>query len=82
MRRLQELSVEAIEGVVEAIACGVGHDLAILAAHLRVDEDVRADFIIVHRVVGRVLMMPLDLAGRGIDRQRAVGIEVVARPIR
>ncbi len=28
-----------------------------------------------------MLIVPLDLAGRGIERQRAVGVKVVARPI-
>src|SRR6202043_3924548 len=48
---------------------------------LGVDDDVRAGLVIVHRVVRRVLMIPLDLAGRGIDGERAVGVEIVARAV-
>src|SRR5262249_38822408 len=37
--------------------------------------------VIIERVVRRVLVVPLDLAGVGVERDRAVGIEVVAGTI-
>src|SRR5262249_29535672 len=60
----EELAVEAIEHVVEAIATGMRDDLAILAVDLGVDEDVSAGLVVVTIVVRRVLEMPCDLAAR------------------
>ena len=55
--------------------------LARLAVDLAVDQDVRADLVVVPHVAGRVLEVPVHLAGVGIPGDRAVGVEVVARPI-
>src|SRR6185312_12137155 len=46
-----------------------------------VDQHVLRHAVVVVGIVGRVLVVPLDLAGIGVERQRAVGIEVVAGPI-
>ena len=62
--RVDELAAVAVEHVVEAAAARMGDDLAVLAVHLGVDEDVGAGLVIVVVVVRRVLEMPDDLAGR------------------
>src|SRR5262249_54528468 len=71
----------AIEHVVEAVAAGVHHELAILAIDLGVDDRMLGDLIVVIRIVGRVLVAPFDLAVRGREREHAGGPLVVARPI-
>src|SRR5262249_24135436 len=55
--------------------------LAILAIDLGIDDLVLGDFVIVVRVVGRVLEPPLDLAVVGVERQHARRPFVVARAI-
>src|SRR5580704_9713178 len=59
----------------------MGENLAVLAIDLGVEQDVGAGLVIIHRVVRRVLVEPLDPSVRRIDRQRAVGEEVVAGPV-
>ena len=58
---LRNWPLSAVERVVEAVAAGVGQDLAVLAVDLGVDQDVGAGLVIVHRVVRRVLVVPLIL---------------------
>ena len=55
---LEELAVAAIEDVFEAVAARMRDDLAILAVHLGVDEDVGAGLVVVAVVVGRILEIP------------------------
>ena len=74
-------AVRPLHRVEEAVARGMRHQLARLARDLAVDEDVRADLVEIPHVAGRVLEVPVHLAGVGIVRDRAVGEEVVARPI-
>src|SRR5262245_35684500 len=81
LRRLQELAVEAIEHVVEAVAAGMREQLAVLAVDLGVDEDVSAGLVVVHVVVRRVLVPPRDLAVRRVEGDRAIGEEIVAGTI-
>src|SRR5262249_40082051 len=78
----EELAVLPVERVVETVAVGVDQELAVLAVDPAVDNDLRAGGVIVAVVVRGVLEVPLDLAGRGIEGDRAVGEEIVARPIR
>src|SRR5262249_53044150 len=78
---LQELAAEPIEAVGKAVARGAHDRLAVLAVDLGIDQDVAAGLVIVHRVVGRILVIPAQLAGGGVERQRTVGVEIVARPI-
>ena len=52
-----------------------------LAVDYGVDQDVGADLVEVPHVAGRVLEVPVHLAGVGILGDRAVGEEVVARPV-
>src|SRR5262249_13267638 len=75
---LEELAVLAVERVVKAVAIGVRQELAVLAVHLAVDDDLRARRVVVAVVVGGVLEVPRYLAGRGIESDRAVGEEIVA----
>src|SRR5206468_1454815 len=44
----------------------------------RVDQDLRAAGVVVAVVVRGVLEVPLHLAGRGVERDRAVGEQIVA----
>jgi hypothetical protein len=82
LARFQELAADAIEAVVETVAARMGEDFARAAVERCIDDDVRAGLVIVHRVVGRVLVIPDDLAGGGVDGERAVGIEIVAGTVR
>src|SRR5262249_57841816 len=50
LHRLDELAVATIEGVVEAVAAGMRDDLAVLAIHLGVGEDVGAGLVLVAAV--------------------------------
>src|ERR1019366_2218513 len=79
---LEELAVAAVENVFKAVAARMGDDLAILAVHLGVEQDVGAGLVVVAVVVGRVLEIPADLAVGGIEREHARGVEVVARTAR
>jgi hypothetical protein len=78
---LEELPVEPVEGVFEAVAPGMGQDLAVLAVDLGVDDDVAAGLVIVAIVIRRVLVEPPDLAAGGIEGDRARRIEIVAGTI-
>src|SRR5262249_55557223 len=80
LHRLDELPAAAIEGVIEAVATGMRDDLAVLAVHLGVDQDVGAGLVIVAVVIRRVLVPPRDLAVRRIECDRARRIEIVAGP--
>src|SRR5262249_25656318 len=62
LRALEELAVDAIEGVVEPVAVGMGEELAVLAIDLAVDDDLRAAGVVIAIVVGGVLEVPLHLA--------------------
>ncbi len=78
---LEECAVAAVEQVFEAVAVGEREDLR-PRRRLAVDDDLRAAGVIIVDVVRRVLEMPLHLAGRGIERDGAVGEQVVTRPVR
>src|SRR5262245_49170578 len=60
----------------------MNEELAILGIDLAVDDDLRAGGVVVAVVVGGVLEEPLHLAGRRVESDRAVGEQVVARPVR
>src|SRR5262249_13073529 len=77
----EELAVEPIEDVLEAVATGMRQDLAVLAVHLGVDDDVAASLVVVTVIVRRVLVVPPDLAVCGVERDRTRGVEIVAKPI-
>ena len=77
---LDELAVGAIERVEEAVAPEVADDLAVLAVDRGVVQHVDADLVEVPRIVRRVLEVPGELAGLDVERDRRVGVEVVARP--
>ncbi len=75
---LEELAVLPVERVMESVAIGVDEELAILAVHLAVDDDLRAAGIVVAVVVGGVLEVPRHLSGGGVVGDGAVGEEIVA----
>src|SRR5262249_46858331 len=77
----QELAVLPVERVVEAVAVGMDEELAVLAAELAVDDDLRAAGVVVAVVVGGMLGVPADLAGGGVGRDRTVGEEIGDGPI-
>ena len=76
---LDEAAVGAIERVEEAVAPEMADDLAGLAVDRGVVEHVDADLVVVPRVVRRVLEIPGELAGVDVERDRRVGVEIVAR---
>ena len=57
----------------------MGHDPAALSADGEVVQHVDADLVVVPRIVRRVLEVPGELAGRDVERDRRVRVEVVAR---
>src|SRR5215831_20922706 len=59
----------------------MGDHLAVLAVDLGIDQHVAADLVVVVIVVRRILEVPRDLAVRGIEGDRAVGVEIVARTV-
>jgi hypothetical protein len=68
----------AVHGVDEAVARRMGDELARLAGYLAIDQDMGADLVEVPHVAGRVLEIPVHLAGIGIPGDRTVGVEIVA----
>src|SRR5262245_26309179 len=78
LHRLDELAAGAIERVVEAVAAGVRDDLAVLAVHLGVNQDVGTGLVVVAVVVRGVLVPPRNFAGRRVEGDRARGVEIVA----
>src|SRR5258708_27497520 len=75
---LEELTVHPVEAVLEAVPAGMDDELAILAIEFGVDEDVGPGLVIVPGVVRIVLVIPADLACRGVDGEGAAGVEIVA----
>src|SRR5439155_13582430 len=67
--------------VEETVAGGMRDPLARLAVDHAIDEDVRADLVVVPMVAGRVLEIPVHLAALGVPGDHAVGEEVVTRAI-
>src|SRR5258708_6029370 len=58
--RQDRLTVEAVEGVEEAVAGRVGDELARLPGDVAVDQDVGADLVVVPHVTGRELEIPAE----------------------
>ena len=65
------LAGRAIERVVEAVAVGEHHDLARLSADGEIGEDRHLGRVPVVHVVRRELVVPLELAGVGVERDAA-----------
>src|SRR6266436_6169116 len=76
-----ERSVDTVERVEETIARRMNNELAVLAVDLGVDDRVLGDLIVIVRVVGGILVAPLDLAVGRADRQDAGRPLVVAGAI-
>src|SRR5262249_47311726 len=76
-----ERSIGAIERIIEAVARGVNHELAIFAVDLGVDDLVLGDLVEVIGIVGRILIAPLDLAVARAEREHACRPLVVAGPV-
>ncbi len=77
---VEKLAVRPIEDVVEAVAIRLNEQLSPLSSERRVDEHRNLDCIPVVHIVRRELEIPLQLAGIGIERNHAFGIEVVTFP--
>ena len=76
-----DLAVEAIHRVEEAVGCRVGDQLTRLISNVAIDEDVSADFVIVPHVAWRILKIPIHMAAFRAQGNDTVRIKVVARPI-
>ena len=76
-----ELPVVAVQPIEEAVAAEMGDDLAILAVHLRVDQLIDPDLVIIEEIAGGILEVPDHLAIGGVEPDRRVGEEVVARAV-
>src|SRR5438477_8939609 len=73
-----ERAVDPVERIEEPVARRVHDELAVLAVDLGVDDGMLGDFIEIVRVVGGVLIAPLDLAVGRAQCQDAGGPLVVA----
>src|SRR6266851_7468029 len=76
-----QLSLIAIQDPEVSVAAGVRSRLDQLSVDLRVDQQWRRHLIPVPRVVRRVLVKALQCAGLEVERQRGVGIQIIARTI-
>ena len=74
----EEPSVRPIEDVVDAVAIRLQQQLARLSVERRVEQDRHLERVPVVHIVRRVLEMPFHLAGVDVERDDAVGVEVVA----
>ena len=74
----EQLAVGPVEDVEEAVAIGMEQKFGRLAVVSGVDQDVGFGGVAIVQVVRRELVVPLEVAGLGIEREDAVGVEVVA----
>ncbi len=74
----EELAGGPVEDVEEAVAIGMEQEFRGLALVSGVDQDVGFGGVAVFQVVRGELVVPLEGAGLGIEREDAVGVEVVA----
>ena len=74
------LAVDAIENIEESVAVGMQQEFSILSAELRIDENVGLVRIPIVSIVRSELVIPLQFAGRGIERQHAIRKQIVAAP--
>ena len=74
----QELAVGAVEDIEEAVAIRLQQQLPRAAAVRRIHQHGRFGGIPIVQIVRRELVVPLQLAGRGIERQHGIGIQIVA----
>ena len=76
----QELARDAIQHVHDPVAVRPEHHLARRAAPVDVGEHGHLRRVVVELVVRRELVIPLQLAGIGVERDDAVAVQVVAEP--
>ena len=76
--RTQQLAVGAVEGVEEAVAVGEEQRLPRHAVDGHVGQHRHLRRVPVVHVVRRELVVPLEHAGVGVERDDRVGVEVVA----
>src|SRR6266404_1123931 len=74
-------SLIAIQDPEVSIASGMCRRLDQLSVDLRVDQQRSRHFIPVPRIVRRVLVIALQCAGGEVERQRGVGVQIIARTI-
>ncbi len=74
----KQFSVRAIENEEEAVVIGVGEQLAGTPLPWLVNQNQRSVGIPVVGVVRRELEVPFQLAGLDVERDDAVGVQVVA----
>ena len=78
MQELEAIAIQDPQVAVPARVCGRPGELPI---DLGVDQERCRDLIPVKAVVRSVLVIALDLARVGVERERRVRVEIVARPI-
>src|SRR5271169_27512 len=76
-----EGAISAVQRVIKSVAGEMAQHLAWLTVDRDVVQHLRADFVIIVLVVRCVLKIPDDLAGIGVDRERRIGVQIVARAI-
>ena len=75
----EKRAIGAIEHVEKAVAVRFYNEFSPLTAESGIDEDGSFDGVVVEQVVRRELEIPFELAGVRIEREDAIGVEVVAR---
>ncbi|KTT77390.1 hypothetical protein SA6_12180, partial [Staphylococcus epidermidis] len=77
-----ELAAVAIDRIGKAVAVGLERELQRRVVRTGdVDQHVFRHAVIVVGIVRRVLVVPLDLAGVGVEAERGVGVGVVTGPV-
>src|SRR2546421_7006870 len=76
--RQEQFSVSAIENIKEAVAVSVQDQFAGLALPVRVYQNRRFRGVPVPEIVRSELVIPLELAGLAVQRQKAIGVEIVS----
>ena len=74
----EKLSVGAIEDVKKSVTIRLEQQFSRLALINGIDEHGSFGGVIVVEIVGRELKIPFHLAGVGVDREDASGVEIVA----
>src|SRR5579864_2071179 len=76
--RGEKLAGGAIDHIEETVAIGIQDYLGRFTLHIDVSKHHLGNAVVVEGIIGRELIVPLDLAGLWIKRENAVGIEILA----
>src|SRR5262249_40410409 len=75
--RQQEFAAVSVQQIVEAVTSRPRHQAALLASEWAIKQHRNLRGVPIMRVVGRELVIPLELAGIGIEGEHGARVEVV-----